>query len=121
MTKMVRNIEMPTSTWFGGIDGVPSALRRKPSTIRIRVKPVIMISSDGPSVISVNRPRIERFVPGSWLLPGSGIDSAGSADAAARRAPRGPHGAEREQRDEREQQLDGERETAHWSEETGPS
>ena len=80
ITKMVRNSEKPTSTWFGGIDGVPSALRRNPSTIRIRVKPVIMISSDGPIVMSVNRPRIERFVPGSWLLPGSGIDSAGSAD-----------------------------------------
>src|SRR3954454_5437910 len=79
ITKMVRNSEKPTSTWFGGIDGVPSALRRKPSTIRIRVKPVIMISRDGPSVIRVNSARIDRFVPGCWLLPGSGICRLGSA------------------------------------------
>ena len=86
------------------------------------MKPVIMISSDGPIVISVNRPRIERFVPGFWLLPGSGIDSAGSADGVGRGRGRvGRYGAEREQRDEREEQLDGERETAHWSVETGPS
>ena len=43
---------MPTSTWFGGIDCVPSALRMNPSTIRIRVKLVITSTRPGSSVTS---------------------------------------------------------------------
>ena len=62
-----------------------------------------MISSDGPIVISVNRPRIERFVPGSWLLPGSGIEQRGIGRLRRHGGRRvGRYGAEREQRDERE-------------------
>ena len=49
---------MPTSIWFGGIVGVPSALRTKPSTIRIRVKPVTASSIPGITVISDSRIRI---------------------------------------------------------------
>ena len=49
---------MPTSTWFGGIVGVPSAVRMKPRTIRMRVKPVTVSSSAGISVIAASSSRI---------------------------------------------------------------
>ena len=41
---------MPTSTWFGGALLVPIAVRMKPSTIRMRLKPVTVNSTAGTSV-----------------------------------------------------------------------
>ena len=49
ITKNVRNIAMPTSTWFGGAVGVPRPERMKPRTIRMRVKPVTVNSRAGTS------------------------------------------------------------------------
>ena len=40
ITNRVRNSAIPTSTWLGGVFWVPSALRTKLRTIRIRVNPV---------------------------------------------------------------------------------
>ena len=40
ITNRVRNSAIPTSTWLGGEVWVPTALRTKLSTIRIRVNPV---------------------------------------------------------------------------------
>ena len=56
ITNRVKNSAIPTSTWLGGVLCVPSALRMKPSTIRIRVKPVtvnrIAGTSDSPPTSS---------------------------------------------------------------------
>ncbi len=41
---------MPTSTWLGGALVVPTAVRMKPSTIRMRLKPVTVNSTAGTSV-----------------------------------------------------------------------
>ena len=38
ITNRLRNIARPMTTWFGGIDGRPSALRVNDSTITMRVK-----------------------------------------------------------------------------------
>ena len=87
---------MPTRIWFGGSDGVPMACRRNPSTIRMRVKPVIMISTDGPSVISVNRPSRPMVVPGSppgagtWTLTVDGSSAAPAGTASASRRSTAP-------------------------------
>ena len=53
ITNSERKVAIPTSTWLGGIVGVPSALRVKPSTIRIRVKPVTASSMPGSTESSV--------------------------------------------------------------------
>ena len=50
ITKIVRNRAMPTSTWLGGALLVPTAVRMKPSTIRMRLKPVTVNSTAGISV-----------------------------------------------------------------------
>ena len=49
ITNSVRNSAIPTSTWLGGVVCVPIAVRMKPSTIRIRLKPVTVNSSAGTS------------------------------------------------------------------------
>ena len=41
---------MPTSTWLGGAVVVPTAVRMKPSTIRMRLKPVTVNRIAGTSV-----------------------------------------------------------------------
>ena len=58
ITKSERKIDIPTSTWVGGVVGVPSALRTKPSTIRIRVNPVSMRSAPGSTASSVSSRKI---------------------------------------------------------------
>ena len=52
ITKIVRKIAMPTSTWLGGLVGVPRPERMKPRTMRMRVKPVTQNSSAGISVMA---------------------------------------------------------------------
>ena len=47
MTKKVRNSDSPMTTWFGGAACVPSAWRSSPSTMTMRVKPVISSSVAG--------------------------------------------------------------------------
>jgi hypothetical protein len=49
ITNSVRNSAIPTSTWLGGAVGVPRPERMKPSTIRMRVKPVTVNRSAGTS------------------------------------------------------------------------
>src|ERR1700733_4462201 len=49
ITKIVRNRAIPTSTWLGGALLVPTAVRMKPSTIRMRLKPVTVNSTAGIS------------------------------------------------------------------------
>ena len=53
MTNKVRNSPRPTSTWFGGVCGVPSAWRRIASTMMIRVNAVIERISAGSTVNAV--------------------------------------------------------------------
>ena len=81
---------MPTSTWFGGIDGVPSALRTKPSTMMIRVKLVIMIRIDGARLSTVSRTsswsEVETPLPPPLsrlrLMPGAAQAAAGHSTHA---------------------------------------
>ena len=47
MMNRLRNSDSPASTWFGGVDCRPSALRVSDSTTKILVKLVIISSSDG--------------------------------------------------------------------------
>ncbi len=54
MTKRLRNNERPITTWLGGIDGSPSALRVSESTITMRVKLVSMTSSAGATASTVS-------------------------------------------------------------------
>jgi hypothetical protein len=49
ITNRVMKRAKPTSTWLGGAVGVPRPERMKPSTIRMRVKPVTVKSSAGTS------------------------------------------------------------------------
>ena len=58
ITNSVRNSAIPTSTWLGGVFCVPIAVRMKPSTIRIRLKPVTVNSSAGISVAPPTSSRI---------------------------------------------------------------
>ncbi|MOA34684.1 hypothetical protein D3C78_1560720 [compost metagenome] len=53
MMKKVKNRARPSSTWLGGADGVPSALRSKPNTIMMRVKLVIISRMAGIKVSEV--------------------------------------------------------------------
>ena len=47
MTKMLRKSASPASTWVGGVEPRPSALRVRPSTTKILVKLVIISSRAG--------------------------------------------------------------------------
>ena len=78
---------MPTRIWFGGVEAVPSAFRTKPSTIRIRVKPVTAKSTPGRSVISVSRTRICTGVdtPPAFTVVAETTPISGPSCAAARR------------------------------------
>ena len=58
ITKRVRNRAIPTSTWLGGALCVPIAVRMKPSTIRIRLKPVTVNRIAGTSVSPPTSSRI---------------------------------------------------------------
>ncbi len=58
MTNNVRNSARPTSTWFGGVWPAPSAWRRMPSTITMRVNEVIISRMAGSSVSAVISSRI---------------------------------------------------------------
>ncbi|MNP44002.1 hypothetical protein D3C76_1378480 [compost metagenome] len=51
--KKVRNRDNPSSTWFGGAEGVPSAFRSKPKTMMMRVKLVIISKMAGIKVSAV--------------------------------------------------------------------
>src|SRR3954451_22612301 len=53
ITNMLRNSDSPASTWFGGTDCSPSALRVSDSTTKILVKLVTSSSSDGAMASSV--------------------------------------------------------------------
>ena len=91
ITNRVRKKAIPTRIWFGGVDGVPSAFRTKPSTIRMRVKPVTAKSTPGSTVISVSRTRIWTGVetpPALTLVAETTVTGAPSG-AAARRRTRG--------------------------------
>ena len=58
ITKMVRNRAIPIRTWLGGALFVPIALRMKPSTMRIRLKPVTVNRIAGTSVSPPTSSRI---------------------------------------------------------------
>ena len=58
ITKIVRNRAIPTSTWLGGALVVPIAVRMKPSTIRMRLKPVTVKRTAGISVSPPSSSRI---------------------------------------------------------------
>ena len=51
--KKVKNSASPSSTWFGGAEGVPSAFRSRPKTIMMRVKLVIISRMAGIKVSEV--------------------------------------------------------------------
>jgi hypothetical protein len=104
MTKNVRNSDRPTSTWLGGDDAVPSALRSRPSTMMMRVKPVIISMAAGRNDSDVSRtsvwidsdqvwppPGPGRLVtPGSdWASADSGASHSTSGSNASRAAARG--------------------------------
>ena len=81
---------MPTSTWLGGIDGVPSAFLTKPSTMMMRVKLVIMIRIDGARLSTVSRASSWREVETSpssplrsRLMPGAAQAAAGQSTQAS--------------------------------------
>ena len=65
----------PTTTWFGGIDGRPSALRVSDSTITIRVKLVSITSSAGAIASTVSSRMMTTLCPGFfWSLPSSAAE-----------------------------------------------
>ena len=81
MTKIVRNRANPTTIWFDGVWGVPSACLRKEKTMTNRVKEVVMINNAGANVSRVSRKTICRVVAtcegvSAWstlmLIPGMG-------------------------------------------------
>src|SRR5579875_704759 len=63
ITKTVRKRAIPTSTWLGGALVVPSALRTKPRTTRIRVKPVTVKRIAGTSANARQGAGSERRFP----------------------------------------------------------
>ena len=99
ITNRLRNSAMPTSTWLGGIEGVPSAFRTKPSTMMIRVKLVIMIRIDGARLSTVSSARSWSEVETSPSLPlRSRLMPAGAAEATAGQSDAGErHDQRREQ------------------------
>ena len=86
ITKSVRKNAIPTRIWFGGIVGVPSAFRTKPSTIRIRVKPVTASSTPGITVSSDSRTRIWTGVRGAVRRDRRSRRRESSSDRPARAA-----------------------------------
>src|SRR5947209_5167016 len=54
MTNRLRNRAKPTTTWFGGMDCRPSALRVSDSTMTMRVKLVTIINRAGATASSVS-------------------------------------------------------------------
>ena len=54
ITKRLRNIERPMTTWFGGIDVRPIALRVRERTITMRVKLVSITISAGAMASTVS-------------------------------------------------------------------
>src|SRR3954454_11717571 len=99
MTNSERNSASPTSTWFGGTDCVPMALRTSDSTTTIFVNAVHMSRIAGATPSTVMSAMIETTwlgwagtltdtdgcfgVPGPVGLAGaSGPDAAGAAGAA---------------------------------------
>src|SRR5689334_17520723 len=68
MMKSERKSASPTSTWFGGTDGVPRALRVSESTTTILVNDVQSSSTDGATPIRVT----SRMIESTWLrCPGT--------------------------------------------------
>src|SRR3954447_21660861 len=63
MTNRLRNSDKPASTWFGGTEFSPSALRVRDSTTKILVKLVTSNSSEGATVRTV----IVRSSTSDWL------------------------------------------------------
>src|SRR3954447_24277994 len=61
MMNRLRNRASPTTTWLGGIDCRPRALRVSESTMTMRVKLVIIMSSAGAIDISVSATMIVRL------------------------------------------------------------
>ncbi len=53
ITNSVRNSDSPIITWFGGVWPAPSACRRMPSTITMRVNEVIISRIAGSRVSAV--------------------------------------------------------------------
>src|SRR3954462_14015632 len=92
ITKSVRKSAIPTSTWFGGVVGVPRPLRMKPRTMRIREKPVTVNSRAGTRVIPPSMSRIWTALPlpSAELAAAARITSAPSSAAGGgeRRAAR---------------------------------
>ena len=58
MTKNVRKRLRPITTWFGGAACVPSAWRRRLSTMTMRVKLVISRSTAGRKLSAVKKSRV---------------------------------------------------------------
>ena len=58
MMKKVRNRLRPMITWFGGMVGVPMALRTKLKTMTMRVNAVVSIRIAGATLSTVSSARI---------------------------------------------------------------
>src|SRR4051812_28088549 len=78
MTNSERNSASPTSTWFGGTDWVPMALRTSDSTTTILVKAVHMRRMAGATPRTVMSAMIET----TWLgCPGTLTETCGPVGA----------------------------------------
>src|SRR3954452_3687292 len=94
ITKIVRNSAMPVSTWFGGEDCRPSALRVSDSTTSILVNEVTSSSADG-AIDSTVIARISvtavlgLLPPTSMLTPPSTTGETGAAGAVGAVGPVG--------------------------------
>src|SRR4051794_20354360 len=86
MTNRLRNRARPAMTWFGGTAWRPMAWRVSDSTITMRVKLVIMISSDGATASSV-RTRMTTMLWLGPLVPGSCTLMSTLPDPAEEPAP----------------------------------
>ncbi len=62
MMKKVRNRASPNSTWLGGVDWVPMAVRNRLSTMMIRVKLVIISSAAGRNANEVSSNRVCNWI-----------------------------------------------------------
>src|SRR3954453_22019015 len=93
MTNSERNSDSPTITWLGGMALTPRAFRVSDSTMTMRVKLVIIISSAGATESSVSTMMIttdwlgfSTVSPGSMLIDRplvSAVGEAGTAGAGA--------------------------------------
>src|SRR3954470_17498231 len=89
MTNSERNSASPTSTWFGGTDCVPMALRTRDSTTTIFVNAVHMSRIAGATPSTVMSAMIET----TWLgCPGTLTDTDGCFCAPGRFGLSGPSG-----------------------------